>query len=137
MGYDKVPAGFRGSKPAGAKDVKKWTSWMGPGTSELPAINAVFKGGGPKGVAFAGALEVLEGKVAFQAVSGASAGAITAALVAAGYSAATLTERIAALDFGSLLDERDWDTDDTVRLAYWSAKEREAPDLLTRIIKGN
>ena len=137
MGYDKVPGGFQGSKPAGAKAVEKWTSWMGPGTAELPAINAVFKGGGPKGVAFAGALEELEGKVAFQAVSGASAGAITAALVAAGYSAATLTERIAALDFGSLLDERDWDTDDTVRLAYWSAKEREAPDLLTRIITGN
>ena len=48
-------------------------------------VNGVFKGGGAKGVAYAGALEALEAEhVWFKSVAGASAGAITAALIAAG-----------------------------------------------------
>src|SRR4051812_41645641 len=45
----------------------------------------VFEGGGAKGIAYAGALLALkERRCWFHAVAGASAGAITAALVAAG-----------------------------------------------------
>lgn len=49
-------------------------------------IRGVFEGGGVKGIAYKGALQqVLELNCWFEAVAGASAGAITAALVAAGY----------------------------------------------------
>src|SRR5438128_8645072 len=45
----------------------------------------VFEGGGAKGVAYAGALSAMkEKKCWFRGVAGASAGAITAALIAAG-----------------------------------------------------
>jgi Patatin-like phospholipase len=48
-------------------------------------VNGVFKGGGAKGTAYAGALEAIKAhKVWFKSVAGASAGAITAALVASG-----------------------------------------------------
>ena len=69
-----------------------------------PFTNLVFEGGGVKGVAYVGALQVLEdrgiaGRV--DAVAGTSAGAITAALVAAGYSAAELKTTMMALDLRS------------------------------------
>lgn len=48
-------------------------------------IQGVFEGGGAKGVLYAGALEgVLRRKLWFSAVAGSSAGAITAAMIAAG-----------------------------------------------------
>ncbi|HXM57890.1 MAG TPA: patatin-like phospholipase family protein [Candidatus Dormibacteraeota bacterium] len=137
MPYTETPKGFvdrDGVPPEGADDVEHWTSWMGAQAEGLPEINGVFKGGGPKGAAYAGALRELEGKVAYKAVAGASAGAITAALVAAGYSAQTLEERTSALDFGTLLDERDWRTDPAVKMAFWDYKLRESPDLVTQII---
>lgn len=88
--------------------------------------NAVFKGGGAKGIAYVGALEACErAGVEFAAVAGSSAGAITAALVSAGFKAADLAEltrtalqtvgspvaAIARLDRSSLLSSdglRDW-----------------------------
>jgi len=49
-------------------------------------FNGVFEGGGAKGIAYAGALKALkERKCWFKSVAGSSAGAITAALVAAGF----------------------------------------------------
>lgn len=51
-------------------------------------IDGVFEGGGAKGTAYAGVLETLREKgVWFERVAGTSAGAITAALIAAGYQA--------------------------------------------------
>src|SRR3954468_18523074 len=48
-------------------------------------VNGVFKGGGEKGIAYAGALQAVAAReVWFGSVAGASAGAITAALIAAG-----------------------------------------------------
>ena len=48
-------------------------------------INGIFKGGGAKGLLYAGALEALDSHgYWFGAVAGSSAGAITAALVASG-----------------------------------------------------
>jgi predicted acylesterase/phospholipase RssA len=57
--------------------------WYGrPGAIEH-LFYGVFEGGGAKGVAYAGALLAMaERKCWFRAVAGASAGAITAALVA-------------------------------------------------------
>lgn len=55
-------------------------------------VNAIFKGGGAKGIAYAGALQALEARqITLRSVAGTSAGAITASLVAAGYTSEELT----------------------------------------------
>lgn len=69
--------------------------------------NLVFEGGGVKGVAYCGALHVLESHDVMpgvERVAGTSAGAITAALVAAGYTSAELTDAMLALDFRDFED---------------------------------
>jgi NTE family protein len=68
-------------------------------------VDLVFEGGGLKGIGLVGVYSVLEehGYVP-QNMAGASAGAIVAALVAAGYTAAELREVIADLDLRSLED---------------------------------
>jgi len=70
-------------------------------------LDAVFEGGGVKGIAFAGALSVAEryGYRDFQNVAGTSAGAIVAALVAAGYTADELREIMASLDYAKFQDQ--------------------------------
>jgi len=71
----------------------------------MPAANAVFKGGGVKGIALVGALTAAEEQGwRWQAVAGTSAGAITAALVAAGYSAQELKPILFSLDFNRFKD---------------------------------
>lgn len=57
-------------------------------------INGVFKGGGAKGIVYAGALRAAEDRdIRFGAVAGSSAGAITAALVAGGMTATQLERK--------------------------------------------
>lgn len=59
--------------------------------------NGVFKGGGAKGVAYVGALEIChDAGIVFDAVAGSSAGAITASLVAAGIPATRLQKLMKA-----------------------------------------
>ena len=59
----------------------------------MPRYNAVFKGGGAKGIAYAGAIEACEqAGVEFAAVAGSSAGAITATLIACGYDSGEMLE---------------------------------------------
>ncbi|PZD93420.1 patatin [Paenibacillus sambharensis] len=54
-------------------------------------INAVFEGGGVKGIALAGAVYAAEQRgIAFNRLAGTSSGSIVASLLAAGYSAAEL-----------------------------------------------
>lgn len=61
-------------------------------TTPKVLVNGVFMGGGAKGVAYAGALKALDEKgYAFGSVAGASAGAITASLIAAGLTHAQLS----------------------------------------------
>ena len=69
----------------------------------------VFEGGGVKGIGLAGAYSVLE-EQGWEAVNvaGTSAGAITAALVAAEYTATELKEEILGLDFARFQD-RGWE----------------------------
>lgn len=66
----------------GVMPVSRW--WAGE-HDPFRLLNGVFKGGGARGVAYAGALEATaRNRVWFHAVAGASAGAITASLVATG-----------------------------------------------------
>ena len=69
-------------------------------------VDLVCEGGGIKGIGLAGAYSVLEER-GFEAqnVAGTSAGAITAALIAARYSAEDLKEIIISLDFRQFQDE--------------------------------
>ncbi len=77
--------------------------------AEEKRVDLVFEGGGVKGIGLAGAVETLErsGYVA-QNLAGTSAGAITAALLAAGYSAAELKEIVIGLDYRQF-EDRGWE----------------------------
>lgn len=77
LGSDRILCG-RGAGMPESQSKQRW--WL-----EHDLCNGTFKGGGAKGVAYAGALEEFEShRRWFKAVAGASAGAITAALIAAG-----------------------------------------------------
>lgn len=70
-------------------------------------IDGVFSGGGLKGFALVGAVQVLEEKgYRFQRLAGTSAGAILASFLAAGYTAKEIEVMLAEQDFQSLLDPR-------------------------------
>jgi NTE family protein len=72
--------------------------------------DAVFEGGGVKGIGLVGALEVMEqAGFVWNMVAGTSAGAIVAALVAAGYSAAELRQILESLDYRKFKDESFFD----------------------------
>jgi beta-glucosidase-like glycosyl hydrolase/predicted acylesterase/phospholipase RssA len=73
------------------------------GATQCTAL--VLKGGGVKGLAFAGALQVLESHYSFDAFVGTSAGAITAVLLAAGYRAQELEKALREKDFGRFVSE--------------------------------
>ncbi len=69
-------------------------------------VDLVFEGGGVKGIALVGAFSVLEERgYEPQNMAGASAGAIVAALVAAGYTATELRRIIGELDYDHFKDE--------------------------------
>ena len=70
--------------------------------------NLVFEGGGVKGMAYAGALKVLEEKDIMKNIenaAGTSAGAITAALVALNFSASEIQEILAETNFSNFKDD--------------------------------
>ncbi len=72
-----------------------------------PFKNLVFEGGGVKGVAYGGALEVLDQNGILdqiEQVAGTSAGAITATMVALGYSAGYIKDKMLNLNFKSFED---------------------------------
>src|SRR5689334_9963902 len=69
-------------------------------------VDLVFEGGGVKGIGLVGAYAALEQEGwKPECVAGTSAGAITAALVAAGYTAAELRDEVLALHFRDFKDE--------------------------------
>jgi len=81
--------------------------------------NLVFEGGGVKGVAYLGAMEVLEQKQILQKierVGGTSAGAINALLFGLGYTNKEIKQIIMSLDFESFLDDSFGVIRDTIRL---------------------
>jgi len=66
----------------------------------------VFEGGGVKGIGFGGALQALaDDGYEIKNVAGTSAGAITAALVAAGYTAKELDGLLREMPFKDFCDE--------------------------------
>ena len=70
-----------------------------------PRVDAVFEGGGVKGIALIGAAAVVEAAgYQFYNLAGTSAGAIVAALLGAGYTAAELQPILMDLAFTTLLD---------------------------------
>ena len=72
----------------------------------MPKADAVFEGGGVKGIGLVGALSVAESKgYVWENVAGTSAGAIVAALVAAGYEAGELKKIIGSLDYNRFKDK--------------------------------
>jgi NTE family protein len=73
---------------------------------DLNKVDAVFEGGGVKGIGLVGAVAVTEEKgYAFENVAGTSAGAIVAALVAAGYTATELKDIMDELDYNWYKDK--------------------------------
>jgi len=64
--------------------------------------DAVFEGGGVKGIGFVGAIAVAEERgFTWQNVAGTSAGAIVATLIAAGYTAGEMREILSNLDYNN------------------------------------
>lgn len=79
-------------------------------TGYYPYKNLVFEGGGVKGIAYGGALEILEqSRITPQIgrVAGTSAGAITATMVSLGYTASEFIELMMGLDFSKFEDGSD------------------------------
>lgn len=78
---------------------------MSPTDEEL-RVDLVFQGGGVKGVGLVGAYSVLEERgYRHQNLAGSSAGAILAALIGAGYTAAELSTTLSEMPFSRLLDK--------------------------------
>lgn len=73
-------------------------------------IDAVFEGGGVKGIGFAGAIyEVEKAGYTFENIAGTSAGAITGALLAVGYSAQEIKDELLSLDYNKFKDSKSID----------------------------
>lgn len=75
---------------------------------KYPFKNLVFEGGGVKGIAYVGAMEVFEKKQILQnivRVGGTSAGAINAVLFAAGFSNVETLAELSKLDFNKFKDD--------------------------------
>ena len=65
--------------------------------------DAVFEGGGSRGIAFVGAIQAMEEeKVEWQRIAGTSAGAVIAALLASGYKSYEIRKHLKELDFSKL-----------------------------------
>lgn len=81
--------------------------------------NLVFEGGGVKGIAYIGALEVLQEEKIFpkiKRVAGTSAGAIMAVLIGLGYTPSEIKEIMWCLNFKNFMDDSWGIIQDTKRL---------------------
>lgn len=73
--------------------------------------DAVFEGGGVKGIGFVGAIKAIEDAgYEFENLAGTSAGAIVASLLAVGYTADELKDILNSLDYSNFMDEDFLDT---------------------------
>ena len=71
----------------------------------MKKIDAVFEGGGVKGIGLVGAVsEIEKAGYAFECVAGTSAGAIVAALIAVGYTAQEIKAELDALNYNNFKD---------------------------------
>jgi NTE family protein len=95
-------------KPSSAVNRVDWRYPKGGSSMAYHFRNLVFEGGGVKGIAYVGALQVLEAKGILgkiRRVGGASAGAITAVLVGLNYSLAEVEAILKSLDFKRFMDD--------------------------------
>lgn len=70
-------------------------------------VDGVFSGGGIRGIAFIGAIQVLEERgFHFKRVAGTSAGSLVAALLASGFNSEEMYREIRNISAGELLDKR-------------------------------
>ncbi|OYN66983.1 patatin-like phospholipase family protein [Bacillus safensis] len=86
---------------------------------EYPFKNLVFEGGGVKGIAYVGVLEILEKHKILdnvERVGGTSAGAIVAMLVSLGYSSSELEKSLREMDLEQFMDSDFGVVRDTFRL---------------------
>lgn len=84
-----------------------------------PFRNLVFEGGGVKGIAYVGALEILEKNHILENIKrfgGTSAGAITALLLGIGYSVDEFRKEMDSVDFKKFKDDDFLEIRDTARL---------------------
>jgi len=95
------------AKPLSAEENKALKSMRDVVSGDFPHA-LIMKGGGVKGLAFAGALQEIEKYFWFDVHVGASAGAITAVLLAANYSPTELVETLRRKSFRDFLDARFW-----------------------------
>jgi len=130
------------------------TAWNGERSIH---IDGVFEGGGTLGTAYIGSLRALEeNNIWFKTVSGNSAGAITAALIAVGYTAkeiqwlsspnsisrpSTLPNSVSSIKFSSFLDfpknASDISNTNKKRTYLWKTLKGEALDSFKKLeIKG-
>jgi NTE family protein len=73
----------------------------------MPQCDAVFEGGGVKGIAFVGAIQETEARgYRFQRLAGTSAGSMVAALLAAGYNGEDLEQLLGEVSFASFLKQQ-------------------------------
>lgn len=87
--------------------------------TDYPFRNLVFEGGGVKGIAYVGALQVLEQKgilTNIERIGGTSAGAINAVLLALGYTLDQTRDILSSLDFHNFMDSSWGVVRDTERL---------------------
>jgi NTE family protein len=85
---------------------------------EILKADAVFEGGGVRGIAFAGAVEEAEKRgYQWHNIAGTSAGAIVAALLAADYKAKDIEEIMLGMDFKELKDTG-WEDEFSKRLLF-------------------
>lgn len=83
-----------------------WTKCAGQETEVRPRIGLVLSGGGARGIAHIGVLQVLEEKgIPIDYIGGTSMGCLIGSLYAAGYSADNIAEIIAAESFRDLLKD--------------------------------
>lgn len=69
-------------------------------------INAVFEGGGMRGIAIVGAINCIENEgFEFARVAGCSAGAVIAAFIAAGYSSKEIRKMLSEINFLKFMDK--------------------------------
>lgn len=66
-------------------------------------VDAVFEGGGARGIAFIGAIQAMEEEnVKWERLAGTSAGAVIAALLASGYKSYEISEWLSEIEFSKL-----------------------------------
>jgi predicted acylesterase/phospholipase RssA len=107
IGQLDYPAVTEGAKKLSDDEREALTKMRQFVSGDLPYA-IVMKGGGVKGLAFAGALLELEKYFWFDRHVGASAGAIAAVLLAASYTPSELTDLLFQKDFSDFMDAPFW-----------------------------